>query len=120
MPDFLKWGNDSGISGQILTLNTSFNPHDGYTRTIAIDGFDFSSFNSTIGLATTPISGTTDRLIAINTHNTFSVNGEIEGGPLTIDTNTLQDMQMVVTASFNQCTLNEVKAVVRPTISPSG
>lgn len=118
VPDFLKWGNDSDISGQILTLNTSFNPHDGYTRTIAIDGFDFSSFNSTIGLATTAISGTTDRLIAINTHNTFSVNGEIEGGPLTIDTNTLQDMQMVVTASFNQCTLNEVKAVVHPTISP--
>ncbi len=116
VPDFIQWGDDGDVSGQTLTLNATFNPHDGYSRTVAVKGFDFSSFNSSVGLATTAISGSNDRLITINKNNTLTINGQIEGGALTVDTNLLQDMKMTVTASFNQFILNNVRAVVDPDI----
>lgn len=118
VPDFIQWGNDDDVSGQTLTLNASFNPHNGFSRSVSMEGFDFSSFNSSVGLATTAIAGSSDRLITINKNNTLTINGQIEGGPLTVDTNSLQNMQMTVTASFNQFTLNEVQAVVDPNIAP--
>ncbi len=118
LPSFLVFAGDVVVDG-VLTLDgedDAFDPHEGFTRTLTLTGFDFSGMNGGEGLVMQKVGD--KNMLIIDSDNEVSLKGGIKTGEVTVGLDELQNITITPLITVDDLQIAGVTGKADPEIDP--
>lgn len=114
-PDFVRF-KDTRVIDQMMLVNETFRPKEGYKMKLEIERLDFSTFNNGEGLAAVERNGKSWLQIANN--NEVRISGTVKTSQAQVGMQELKNIVITPVIAVDEFSIGMVKGYVEPDIEP--
>jgi hypothetical protein len=114
LPDFLVFSEEDHVVDGVLTLESGFNPYEGFSKELTVTGVDFSKLNSGEGLKMKKVNGKNRLIINVQ----VSLKGTLTIQESTIDPDQLDHVTLIPEVTMTSLQAERFTGMIDPHIDP--
>jgi hypothetical protein len=114
LPDFLVFSEEDHVVDGVLTLESGFNPYQGFSKELTVTGVDFSKLNSGEGLEMQKVNGKNRLIINVQ----VSLKGTLTIQEATIDPDQLDHVTLIPEVTMTSLHAERFTGMIDPHIDP--